>query len=182
MGQSELNAASLQLHFADEAALKAAAGGAARAWQAESRDAILIGLRGDLGSGKTTWVRGMLEGLGYADRVPSPTYTLLEHYVLAGLDVVHVDLYRVGSASMAPADVTAELEALGLRDWLARERCWLLVEWPERAVELLRRCDVVIHFELGAGPEMREVDLTPFTARGASLLGALQQVPESSSS
>ena len=60
--------------------------------------------------------------------MPSPTYTLLEQYACGELAVVHLDLYRLRGDD--------ELENLGLRDWLAEPRRWIVVEWPERAPQL----------------------------------------------
>ena len=165
-----------------EAAFCELAGGIARRWAAEpDAGAILVGLKGDLGAGKTTWARAMLAGLGYAGRVPSPTYTLLEHYALERLDVIHVDLYRLGGGE-AQADARGEVEALGIRDWLDRDRCWLLVEWPERSPELLARCDVLAEFELGATPEARRLTLSSRTPIGEALLRGLQRLSEIPSS
>jgi tRNA threonylcarbamoyladenosine biosynthesis protein TsaE len=131
MGESELTA-----ELGSEAELEALAASFARALQAARVWPLVIGLRGDLGSGKTTWVRAMLRGLGYEGRVPSPTYTLLEQYACGALSVVHLDLYRLRGGE--------ELENLGLRDWLAEPKRWIAVEWPERAPELAARCDVTL--------------------------------------
>jgi tRNA threonylcarbamoyladenosine biosynthesis protein TsaE len=126
-----------------------------------NRRPLVVGLRGDLGSGKTTWARAMLRGLGYGGRVPSPTYTLLEHYSLDGLDIVHLDLYRLTG--------DAELENLGLRDWLAEPATWLLVEWPERAPQLAAQCDLTLTFvEPGEGG--RAVTFAAGTAAGIEAL------------
>jgi tRNA threonylcarbamoyladenosine biosynthesis protein TsaE len=135
MGESELTT-----ELGSEAELQARAALFARALQAARVWPLVIGLRGDLGSGKTTWVRAMLRGLGYEGRVPSPTYTLLEQYACGGLSVVHLDLYRLRGGE--------ELENLGLRDWLAEPKRWLAVEWPERAPELAARCDVTLTLAL----------------------------------
>ena len=131
MGESELTA-----ELGSEAELEALAASFARALQAARVWPLVIGLRGDLGSGKTTWVRAMLRGLGYEGRVPSPTYTLLEQYACGALSVVHLDLYRLRGGE--------ELENLGLRDWLAEPKRWIAVEWPERAPELAARCDLTL--------------------------------------
>ena len=85
--------------------------------------ALLVTLRGDLGTGKTTLVRGLLRGRGYQGPVRSPTFTLVEPYDTSDGRVYHLDLYRLGDGE--------ELEYLGLRDMLA-ETALLLVEWPER--------------------------------------------------
>ena len=179
MGESNLVREGLTFSFDSEAAMKSRAGAVARCWLDLGADSLLVGLQGDLGTGKTTWVRGMLEGLGYAGRVPSPTFTLLEHYALETVTVVHVDLYRL-TASGEPADAR-ELESLGLRDWLAQRQTWLFVEWPERAPALASRCDVVIGFDL-AGDERRTVSLKSQAEAGEQVLKGLAKGPEANSS
>ncbi len=151
--------------FESEQALAAAAGGIAVAWRARGLGPLLVGLTGGLGSGKSTWVRAMLRGLGHAGRVPSPTYTLIEHYPLEGLTVVHLDLYRLADP--------LELENLGVRDWLAAEGAWLFVEWPERGGLLAERVDLVFAFEV-AGPASRRVAVTARSAAGRAALAAFR--------
>src|SRR3979411_2759798 len=80
-------------------------------------------LQGELGAGKTTCARALLRALGVTGLVRSPTYTLVETYVLAGLTCIHVDLYRLQSLS--------EIDELGLRDSVG-PGALLLVEWPEK--------------------------------------------------
>ena len=84
MGEPELIA-----ELGSESAFAELAGECARAWRAAHAWPLVLGLTGDLGSGKTTWVRAMSRGLGYEGRVPSPTYTLLEHYPCGELTLVH---------------------------------------------------------------------------------------------
>ena len=100
-----------------------------------TRAGSVLYLRGDLGTGKTTLVRGFLRGLGYSGTVKSPSYTLLEPYELTDRLVLHCDLYRLTDAG--------ELEFLGLRDFLDAQTT-LLVEWPERARALLPPADLEI--------------------------------------
>ena len=172
MGQSDPLPA-LKTELDSETALKRHAGAIGRAWaQTLGSGAILVGLEGDLGAGKTTWMRGLLEGLGYSGRVPSPTYTLLEHYAFEGLDVVHVDLYRLGAGEADP-DARGEVEALGLRDWLDRDRCWLFLEWPRRSAELLARCDVLAELTAGPTTESRRIEFTACSAAGEAALESL---------
>jgi tRNA threonylcarbamoyladenosine biosynthesis protein TsaE len=129
----------LKLNLENEAALTAIAAKLAERWRDNGLTTLCVGLRGPLGSGKTTWVRAALAGLGYSGRVPSPTYTLLEEYRVSTLTLVHLDLYRFNDPE--------ELEFLGVRDRFGASGVWLFVEWPERAPSLLEKCDVVLDFE-----------------------------------
>ena len=156
MGESEFVA-----HFRSESELIDFAGEAGRRLAAAKRWPLLIGLRGELGAGKTTFVRALLRGLGYEARVPSPTYTLLEHYAVGELVVVHLDLYRLASE--------AELENLGLRDWLEAPATWVLIEWPDRAPGLARRCDLLLTFE-ETEPGARRLTLRAATEAGIGVL------------
>ncbi len=88
----------------------------------------VIYLSGELGSGKTTLVRGFLRGLGYKGFVKSPSYSLVEIYRLSTLEVVHVDLYRLEE----PEDYLN----LGLSDYLKNNPI-LLIEWPEKSGKFL---------------------------------------------
>ena len=84
---------------------------------------LIIWLVGDLGAGKTTFARALIHALGHPGRVKSPTYGLLEQYQLESLQVIHMDLYRIGDPD--------ELEFLGVADMLD-DQTILLIEWPER--------------------------------------------------
>lgn len=149
-----------------EAELVSVAGRVAAAWRRQGLAPLRIALRGELGSGKTTWARAMLRGLEFAGRVPSPTYTLVEHYRLGDLTVAHFDLYRLRGAG--------DLENLGFRDWLATPASWLLIEWPERGGDLPSRCDVELEF-LVTGPEARIVRAKANSEAGRA---ALRTFPE----
>ena len=116
-------------YLPDEAATEAFGARLARALPAHA----LVFLRGDLGAGKTTLVRGILRGLGHAGAVKSPTYTLLEPYELAARRVYHFDFYRIGDSQ--------ELEFIGI-DELMSSDALKLVEWPERAEDRLPAPDV----------------------------------------
>lgn len=121
------------------------------------RAGLIIYLRGELGAGKTTLVRGLLHALGHSGTVKSPTYTLVEPYALAGRDIYHFDLYRLTHP--------AELEAMGVRDYF-RPDAVCLIEWPERASGLLPAADIeVVLQHAGAG---RSVMLASHSAAGAA--------------
>jgi tRNA threonylcarbamoyladenosine biosynthesis protein TsaE len=156
MGEPELTKS-----FREEAELIDSAGQFARRLQSSGARPLVIGLAGALGSGKTTWARAMLRGLGYRGRVPSPTYTLLEQYDVGDLSLVHLDLYRLRG--------DAELENLGLRDWLADPDTWVVLEWPERAPALAKRCDLTLEFA-DTGDNTRQVTLRGTTRAGIEAL------------
>lgn len=97
---------------------------------------LIIYLQGELGMGKTTWVRGLLRGLGHQGTVKSPTFTLVESYYFEAGPVFHFDLYRVSDPE--------ELEYMGLRDFLT-ENAVSIFEWPEKAKGLLPKPDWRLH-------------------------------------
>jgi len=100
----------------------------------------LVLLRGDLGAGKTTLVKGIAAGFEAAQEedVTSPTFTLVHEYRGPRANLYHIDLYRV--------DTARELETLGLDD-LRSENSILLIEWGEKFPRLLRERDVEISLE-----------------------------------
>lgn len=120
---------------------------------------LVVYLEGDLGTGKTTLVRGMLRGLGYRGTVRSPTFTLVEPYALGTLDAYHLDLYRLGEPE--------ELEYLGLRDYL-EPGVLCLVEWPERGAGYLPPPDLVVRIEYA--DEGRRLELAAETPTGRRVL------------
>jgi len=88
---------------------------------------MTVHLRGDLGAGKTTLVRGILRGLGYQGRVKSPTFTLLEPYKFSRLYLYHFDFYRF----LDPQ----ELLDTGFREYFNPQSV-CVIEWPEKAPDL----------------------------------------------
>lgn len=129
---------SLTLELADPDATERLGGAVAGALR-ERPGSWLIALEGGLGAGKTTLVRGFLRNLGYRRRVPSPTYTLVEPYEVAGRTILHVDLYRLSDPE--------ELEYIGFRELLSGDAI-VLVEWPERAAGIMPPADLHIRLKL----------------------------------
>lgn len=119
----------------------------------------VVELRGPLGAGKTTLVRGFLRAAGITGAIKSPTYTLVEPYQSGARHFYHFDLYRLEDPEA--------LEMLGFRDYLeAGSVC--LIEWPEQAAGWLPKADIELRIEMATGG--RTVGLSGATVRGASAL------------
>jgi tRNA threonylcarbamoyladenosine biosynthesis protein TsaE len=150
--------ASLSFFLADESATLALA----QRLRACLKPGMVIYLHGDLGAGKTTLVRGVLNAMGYTGRVKSPTYTLVEPYHIAGLDLRHFDLYRLQHDD--------EWEAAGFRDEFDGHNIFF-IEWPEHALGLIPQADMEIYFEIL--PQGRNVVIQTGTLSGRECLKRL---------
>ncbi len=142
-------------HRAGAAIARAATGG------------MVIALHGDLGAGKTTLVRGGLQGMGWTGPVKSPTYTLVEHYPLSSLYFYHFDFYRFADPS--------EWETAGLAECF-RPDSVCLVEWPERIGELLPQPDLDVSLSPAAHDSARVLALRAHTAAGRQCVAAVRAV------
>ena len=151
------------LHLPDEAATLAA--GERLAGALPSR--LTIYLRGDLGAGKTTLTRGLLRGLGYAGKVKSPTYTLVEPYKDSRIAVYHFDFYRFTHADeFLEAGLDEYFQGDGVR----------LVEWPDRAHPHLGAADLEIELRLAADGG-RELALHALSTEGRRCLESFVALP-----
>ena len=115
----------------------------------------VVAFTGDLGAGKTAFVRGLARGLGIRDRVTSPTFTVVNEYEGGRLPLFHFDLYRLGSAD--------ELFDIGWEDYLARGGV-CAVEWSERMEELLEPGTIRVDLRRGEDEDRRVI-----TVEGVSL-------------
>ena len=111
-------------------------------------DSGVVYLRGDLGAGKTTLVRGYLRALGYEGSVKSPTYTLVEPYEINDFSIAHLDLYRVVDP--------VELEYIGIEDVL-RDVSLTFIEWPEKGEGYLPTANLIIELEILGGHRVAQL-------------------------
>ncbi len=138
------------MHLADETATVELA----RALERTREGRAVVFLQGELGAGKSTLARAWLRACGVEGAIRSPTYTLVEHYPLAGGgNALHLDLYRIGAAG--------ELEFLALDTDDAE--LWL-VEWPERGLGALPTPDLSLALAIDGNG--RSAILTPGTLAG----------------
>jgi tRNA threonylcarbamoyladenosine biosynthesis protein TsaE len=126
---------------------------------------LVLTLHGDLGAGKTALVRAILRALGFQGKVKSPTYTLVESYVISSLNLYHFDLYRFADPH--------EWEGSGFREYF-NPATVCMVEWPEKAAGFLPGADIEI--ELDIRGEGREITLQALTEAGEQCLNRLQNI------
>jgi tRNA threonylcarbamoyladenosine biosynthesis protein TsaE len=124
---------------------------------------FVIHLKGDLGAGKTTFSRGLIQALGHTGNVKSPTYTLVEHYQLASRDIFHFDLYRLSDPE--------ELDYLGIDDYFSGNSL-CLIEWPQQAGSALPPPDLLI--ELSYHEAGRLVEITALSETAEQLMKKLE--------
>ena len=127
-----------------------------------SQQNITLYLNGDLGAGKTTLSRGMIQGLGYSGNVKSPTYTLVEEYAIGEKIIYHFDLYRLADPE--------ELEFMGIRDYFA-DNTICLIEWAEKGADLLSPPDLLVN--IGYAENARNIELVAQSTMGQQIIQQL---------
>lgn len=142
----------------DEAAL----GRCAAVMAVRLEPGTVLWLQGELGAGKTTFMRALLRALGWQGPVKSPTYTLVESYPLPPFTLHHFDLYRLADPE--------ELAFAGIRDY-ADGQAVLGIEWPDKGAGFLPPADLVLQVR-GTGLQ-RELLATALSSRGEGLVQAL---------
>lgn len=128
----------------------------------------LVFLQGDLGTGKTTLCRGLLRALGYAGAVKSPTFTLIEPYLINGQAIIHFDLYRLGHPE--------ELHYLGAEEYFETTNL-CVVEWPEKGHGYLPQQDLLVTLTYNNHTERRAA-ITAYSAKGQRVMQQLESFQE----
>lgn len=122
----------------------------------------LLVFKGEIGAGKTTFIRTMLMALGVKGTIKSPTYSLVETYLCQDYNVHHFDLYRIHDES--------ELEYIGFRDYFD-EPAIHCIEWPERASSQLILIDLQLTFIVQS--DVRHLCIDALSAKGEKILSCL---------
>ena len=123
---------------------------------------LVLTFSGEIGTGKTTFIRAMLRKLGVNSVIKSPTFSLVESYQATHLQIHHFDLYRIHDEN--------ELDEIGFCDYFTADAV-CCIEWPERATSYLALAD--IRFTLGLKGVGREMQICAFSAAGAAVLSCL---------
>jgi tRNA threonylcarbamoyladenosine biosynthesis protein TsaE len=156
---SDDSGSTLTLHLPDEAA----AGQFGQRLAPLLAPGMVVWLDGDLGAGKTTVVRALLRALGHSGPVKSPTYTLVEIYVISRIYWYHFDFYRF--------NFPEEFLDAGLGEYF-RDDAVCLVEWPEKAAEYVPAPDLVVRFQF-AEPG-RTLEFVACSEKGQECLNMLK--------
>jgi tRNA threonylcarbamoyladenosine biosynthesis protein TsaE len=125
---------------------------------------LIIFLQGPLGAGKTSFARGFIQSLGYAEKIKSPSYTIAESYSMADWTLHHLDLYRIHHP--------LELDSIGIQDYFDGEAI-TLVEWPEHGDGMLPPADIIC--ALAPHLNGRRILIQTHSPKGKSALDTLQE-------
>lgn len=121
----------------------------------KSKSAIVFGLNGDLGSGKTTFVQGLAKGLGIKSTIPSPTFIIVRRYIINTVSFnsfYHIDLYRL-------EDKKGEFDNLGLNEIFADSHNFIVIEWVHRFKQYLPSSIYFFDFII-TGENKRKIETT----------------------
>ncbi|WHL25012.1 MAG: tRNA (adenosine(37)-N6)-threonylcarbamoyltransferase complex ATPase subunit type 1 TsaE [Candidatus Blochmannia vicinus] len=125
----------------------------------------VIYLNGYVGSGKSVFCKGFLNALGHVGHINSPTYTLIEPYILTNWHVYHFDFYRLTSSE--------ELEYMGIRDYFDNGNTVCLIEWPKQGMGILPTEDISVTMYYHDCKKSRKVVIESFSNLGHGMLGDL---------
>lgn len=110
----------------------------------------VVALYGELGTGKTCFIKGICQGFGVSEHVASPTFTIVNEYAFPGGKVFHFDFYRINS--------TAEIRDIGFEEYLDNDGI-CVIEWADRAKEFLPAHRFDVHLALGVNEKDREITI-----------------------
>lgn len=106
------------------------------------KGALIIGLKGDLGGGKTTFLQGFARGLGIKEKILSPTFIILRKFLISNsqfLNFFHIDCYRISRPK--------EILDLGFKEIISHSKNIVTIEWAERIQKILPKETIILKFE-----------------------------------
>ena len=124
---------------------------------------LIIGFKGDLGVGKTFFVRNLVRTYKSGERVKSPTFSLIEEYCFRDVNIYHIDLYRIKEN---------ESEYLDIRSYYSNNSL-ILIEWIENDQNIMRKTDIIININILNQENSREFNFTGNTKSGKNILKKL---------
>ena len=161
----------LSFSFPEEAQLLAFGERLAEAFKAylaeDSTHSLVVYLNGELGAGKTTLTRRIVQSFGHQGNVKSPTYTLVEEYALPPYHLYHFDLYRLADPE--------ELEFMGIRDYF-RPQTLCLLEWASKGEGMIPEADILVQIDYAE--EGRNLHLYPKSEKGIQIASFLYKITE----
>ena len=161
----------LSFSFPEEAQLLAFGERLAKVFKAylaeDSAHSLVVYLNGELGAGKTTLTRRIVQSFGHQGNVKSPTYTLVEEYALPPYHLYHFDLYRLADPE--------ELEFMGIRDYF-RPQTLCLLEWASKGEGMIPEADILVQIDYAE--EGRNLHLYPKSEKGIQIASFLYKITE----
>jgi tRNA threonylcarbamoyladenosine biosynthesis protein TsaE len=119
----------------------------------------VVALNGDLGAGKSLFIRTVIKHWGFRGHVQSPTYTIIENYdgLLDGIDTYHLDFYRLASNGTDKKVTLFAIEELGFYDLKAKDNSLFFIEWANLSPEVEQSADLIIKIDLTTNKDERKV-------------------------
>ncbi|MBT7542720.1 MAG: tRNA (adenosine(37)-N6)-threonylcarbamoyltransferase complex ATPase subunit type 1 TsaE [Gammaproteobacteria bacterium] len=127
---------------------------------------IVIGIKGELGSGKTVFVRSLIRLYKKNEKVKSPTFSLVEEYKYNKIDITHIDLYRIKKH---------EKYYLNYSDYIS-ENSLIIIEWVENDEKIMLKSDIIIELNI-IEKKQREIKLEGKSSKGKKIIQSIKNVP-----
>jgi len=121
---------------------------------------LIIGISGELGVGKTSFIRNLIKTYKNNERVKSPTFSIVEEYEYNDIKIVHADLYRINKNERNYIDFNSYYS----------DDCLILIEWIENDLKLMRNSDIIININILGKKDSREIKLVGNSLNGKKLI------------
>ncbi len=126
---------------------------------------IIVGLNGELGSGKTVFVRSLIRAYNKNEKVKSPTFSLVEEYKFNKINIIHIDLYRIKKN---------EKNYLNYPDYIS-ENSLIIIEWVKNDKKIMLKSDIIIEINI-MGKDQREINIDAISIKGKSVIQNIKNI------